>query len=98
MPSAVSKITVTIPRELTEMLDEKVRQMGVTRSRLVSEAIEQYLKELRKKAIAEEMRRGYMEMSEEERKFHIRISEEGIPAENEALRIAVGDEEEEPWW
>jgi metal-responsive CopG/Arc/MetJ family transcriptional regulator len=43
MSIAVSKITVTIPKELSHTLDAEVRQMNTTRSQLVKEAIEHYL-------------------------------------------------------
>ena len=43
MTSAVSKITVTIPKTLIQTLDQIVQQMNVTRSQLVKAAIEQYL-------------------------------------------------------
>ena len=98
MPSAVSKITVTIPKDLTHTLDEEVQQMNMTRSQLVKEAIEQYLKQKRKQAIDEELRRGYLSMTEDERNFHIQISEEGTLTANEALCTTLESEEEEPWW
>lgn len=98
MPSTVSKITVTIPKELTHTLDEEVQQMNTTRSQLVKKAIEQYLKQKRKQAIDEELRRGYLAMTEDEHNFHINISEEGILTANEALCTTLESEEEEPWW
>jgi len=98
MSSTVSKITVTIPKELTHTLDEEVQQMNTTRSQLVKKAIEQYLKLKRKQAIDEELRRGYLAMTEDEHNFHINISEEGIPTANEALCTTLESEEEEAWW
>jgi len=97
MPIAVSKITVTIPKELTHTIDEEVQQMNTTRSQLVREAIEQYLKQKKKQALDEELRRGYLAMTEDERNFHIQISEEGTLAANEAFRTTL-ESEEEPWW
>jgi CopG family transcriptional regulator/antitoxin EndoAI len=98
MPGAVSKITVTIPKELTHTLDEEVQQMNTTRSQFVREAIEQYLKQKRKQAIDEELRRGYLSMTEDERNFHIQIAEEGTLTANEAFYTTLESEDEEPWW
>jgi len=98
MPGAVSKITVTIPKDLSHTLDEEVQQMNTTRNQLVEKAIEQYLKQKRKQAIDEELRRGYLAMTEDERNFHIQIAEEGTLTANEALHTALESEEEEPWW
>jgi len=72
--------------------------MNTTCSQFVRESIEQYLKQKRKQAIDEELRRGYSAMTEDERNFHIQIAEEVILTANEALCTTLESEEEEPWW
>ncbi len=98
MQSAVSKITVTIPNPLRQTLDEVVQRMNTTRSQVVRKAIEQYLKDQKKQAIEEALRQGYLAMTEDDRDFHQQIAEEGMVTANEALRAALGDDEEKPWW
>ena len=98
MPNTVSKITVTIPKALTQTLDAEVRQMNTTRSQLVKEAVEHYLGQKKKQAIDEALREGYLAMTEDERHFHLQIAEEGTLTANEALYTTLGSEEEEPWW
>ena len=98
MQSTVSKITVTIPNPLRQTLDEVVQGLNTTRSQVVREAIEQYLKDQKKQAIEEALRQGYLAMTEDDRDFHQQIAEEGMVTANEALRAALGDDEEKPWW
>lgn len=97
MAQAATKVTVTVPTDVAEAVDREAKRHTTTRSEFIRQALKAYLRKVRKREIEAELRKGYLAMSEEERRFHIRIAEEGLPSGQEALRNTLG-EEEEVWW
>ncbi len=54
------KITVDIPRSLYEETEEVIRERHITKSTFVREAMERYLKAIKRKKLERELEEGYL--------------------------------------
>ncbi|MBI4296690.1 MAG: hypothetical protein HY667_06200 [Chloroflexi bacterium] len=75
--SRLTKLTITVPKELVAVADDIAKKRKVSRSKVIS----QCLRELAEKRIEEEMKEGYIAMAEENR----RTAEEFLEAQRGVL-------------
>ena len=76
------KILVSVPLNLLNEVDKIALADKTTRSELVREAMKLYVTERRRSDIARQMKAGYQEMAEINR----RLAEYCLEAENEAMQ------------
>jgi predicted DNA-binding protein len=98
----MATLSIRLTDELEEKLDQEARMAGTNRSELVREAVAEFLRR-------REHERFIAELVEEARLLKgdsetLRLVEEWLPIDNEAMEIAEGgprepgSHEEEPWW
>lgn len=78
--SATIDIVVSLPQNFLSEIDGFIKQEKIDRNELIYNATRTYIREKKKSAIREAMRRGYMEMA----KINLSISLEAVHAEYEA--------------
>ena len=98
MATKTSRITVSLPEPAAKAVEEASRRERKSRSAVVSEAVQKYVADVRRRELDQQIEEGFAAMTPEEIRTQEQIAEEGIAASNEALRSAIGDQEEEPWW
>ena len=64
---SVEHLNITLPIELKEALDQKVRREHTKRSTLIQKAVTLYLRIAEKKTLGELLKEGYIEMAAEAR-------------------------------
>ena len=64
---SVEHLNITLPIELKEALDQKVRREHTKRSTLIQKAVTLYLRVAEKKTLRELLKEGYIEMAAEAR-------------------------------
>ena len=64
---SVEHLNITLPIELKEALDQKVRREHTKRSTLIQKAVTLYLRVAEKKTLRELLKEGYIEMAAEVR-------------------------------
>lgn len=96
----MATLSIRLTDELEERLDEEARLRETNRSEVAREALDEYLRR-------SERERFMVELVEEARQLKddpetLRLIEEWLPIDNEAMEIAegrpAGADEEEPWW
>lgn len=73
------KVELELPENLLEMVDSIARKKKITRNELMEHAMRYYIEEREKRALEEEMIKGYQEMSE----INLSICEEFFSSEDE---------------
>ncbi|NOZ69895.1 MAG: ribbon-helix-helix protein, CopG family [Deferribacteres bacterium] len=63
-----AKLTVTISGDVLEEIDNIAREKGTPRSRIMEEALREWLLESRKKAIERDIEAYYLSLPEDEKK------------------------------
>ena len=84
-PVAMQKITITIPPELLDRLDQSARELGTSRSQLICEVLGLYLDEKRQQELRDRLEEGYRVHAARD----VRISEAFRFADYEATEQAV---------
>jgi predicted transcriptional regulator len=96
----MATLSIRLSEALEEKLDQEARLRESTRSEVAREALADYLRR-------RERERFMAEIVEEARQLKgdpetLRLVEEWLPIDNEAMEIAEGrapgDPEDEPWW
>ena len=75
------KIAVCMPDTLLKEIDDMVCQECINRSEFIRKAMRFYISEIKKNALVEKMKSGYMEMSE----INLTLAEIGLTADNETI-------------
>lgn len=75
------KIIVSLPESLLSQIDDFVCKENTNRSKLIREATKLYMQQKRKEELAEEMKKGYIEMG----KINLSYAEHCLVADNEVL-------------
>ena len=78
------RIMISLPQNLLQEVDGVVETEKQSRSEFIREAMRLYLQERKKRQIRERMQEGYMEMA----RLNLRLANEALSAENEAVRLA----------
>ena len=78
----LKKILVTLPDNLLKEVDFVATEQKINRSELVREAMKLYLKERKKMQIRENLKRGYLEMTE----INLKLSEMYIQLDSEVQK------------
>ena len=84
-PAAMQKITIAIPPELLDRLDQSARELGTSRSQLIREVLGLYLNEIRHQELRDRLEEGYRVRAARD----VRISEAFRFADYEATTQAV---------
>jgi predicted DNA-binding protein len=96
----MTTLSLRVPRELEARLDREARLTGRRRSEVAREALDWFLVESERErfmsALVEEART--LHADECARREMLEVAEEFLPVENEALEVAEGPSDEEPWW
>jgi len=95
-PVAMRQITITIPPELLDRLDQAVGELGTSRSQLIREVLGLYLDEIRHQELRGRLEEGYRVHAARD----VRISEAFRFADYEATVQAVPpyeSAEEDEW-
>jgi metal-responsive CopG/Arc/MetJ family transcriptional regulator len=97
----MSAISLRLPEELETRLDGEAALEGVSRSELARKAIADYLERRERERFMEELvaeaRAAYAD--EAIRKEAVEMAEDFLPLDNEALDLAVSEENQnEKWW
>lgn len=79
--SQLKKVLITVPDSLLAAVDSAAKGENVNRSEFVREAMKMYLREKKKQASFEQMKKGYQEMAE----LNLNIAETYFDAEEEAF-------------
>ena len=79
------QITITIPPELLDRLDQSARELGTSRSQLICEVLGLYLEEKRQQELRDRLEEGYRVHAARD----VRISEAFRFADYEAIVQAV---------
>lgn len=94
-------LSIRVPDDLEERLDEEARLAGKRRSELARDALDRFVDESRRERFMAEMRRAaeFLSKDPEAVAENRRISDEFAAADAESLEIAEGPEiEPETWW
>ncbi len=75
------KIAVCMPDTLLKEIDDMVCNECVNRSEFIRNAMRFYMGEIKKTAVIEKMKNGYLEMSE----INITLAEIGLTADDETI-------------
>ncbi len=70
----VKKVMISLPHQLLEEFDGFVQKGNGNRSQFIREAMKLYIREKRRQEIREQLRNGYIEMSEINRE----LADEGL--------------------
>ena len=76
--SQVAKLTVSVPRELISFADDVASERRISRSKVISECLQEFAEQRRRA----EMEEGYKVMAEEQRQFAVTalaLAQEVIP-------------------
>ncbi|MCW2276697.1 CopG family ribbon-helix-helix protein [Heliophilum fasciatum] len=76
----LKRIQVTLPEPLLMEVDRVLMVERMNRSQLIREAVNLYMTELKRKALRDQMRRGYVEMA----RINLELAMEGFIAEFDA--------------
>lgn len=79
--SQLKKVLITVPDSLLAAVDSAAKGENVNRSEFVREAMKMYLREKKKRAGEELMKKGYQEMAE----LNLSIARMCFDAEEEAI-------------
>ncbi len=79
--SQLKKVLITVPDSLLAAVDSAAKGDNVNRSEFVREAMKMYLREKKKRADAECMKKGYQEMAQ----INLNLAEAYFDAEEEAF-------------
>lgn len=79
--ATMQRIIVTMPPELLAQVEAVAEQLSFSRSRLIREAVEQYVEARRRQELRELLKEGYILNAERD----LRICEEFAAADYEAL-------------
>lgn len=77
--SECKRIMISMPSGLLDEVDIFASMENMNRSELIREAMKLYIAEKNKKALREQMKRGYQEMAA----LNLALSEEGMASEEE---------------
>ena len=61
----VTRVQITMPTDIKEDIDKRIKQLQITRSKFFVVAAYQYLAELKKKQLRKELRKSYGEIRQE---------------------------------
>ena len=81
--SANRKISVTLPDCLVEEMDKIALTLNRSRSEIMALAVKQYVGERKKIELKEQMKKGYLEMSE----INLNLAEESLLSDENACEI-----------
>ncbi|AZO96499.1 CopG family transcriptional regulator [Iocasia frigidifontis] len=73
----LKRVMISLPNNLLQEVDGFVQKSSGNRSEFIREAMKLYLQEKRRQEIREQMRAGYLEMSE----INLELADEGIKSE-----------------
>lgn len=80
------RIVVSVPPQLLQELDGFLAVENQSRSDLIREAVRLYLTERKRRAMRENLKRGYREMAT----INLTLAEEGLAAEVDSLSLTQG--------
>jgi metal-responsive CopG/Arc/MetJ family transcriptional regulator len=91
---------------LEKMLEQELQGGGKSRSGLVRDALQEYLKRHKRERLIQAMVKEMKSLSPEARQEGLEIAEEFLPAENEALELgesgtpynASPGDKDDRWW
>lgn len=73
----LKRVMISLPNNLLQEVDVFVKKNSGNRSEFIREAMKLYLQEKKRQEIREQMRAGYLEMSE----INLELADEGIKCE-----------------
>jgi metal-responsive CopG/Arc/MetJ family transcriptional regulator len=102
----VTSITIRLDDTLEKMLEQELQSGEQSRSDLVRQILQDYLKRRKRERLIKTMVDEMKSLSPEARQEGLDIAEEFLPAENEALELGENGapydvslgEKEERWW
>ncbi len=102
----MGSITIRLDEALEKMLEQELQNGDKSRSDLVRDALQDYLKRHKRERLIQAMVKEMKSLSPEARQEEIDIAEEFLPAENEALELgephesygSPPGEKNERWW
>jgi metal-responsive CopG/Arc/MetJ family transcriptional regulator len=89
--ATMQRVMITIPPSLLKQVEETAAKLNYSRSRLIREALEQYLEAQRSQELCELLKEGYLVHAERD----LRLCEEFAYADYEALARHVPPYDEE---
>jgi metal-responsive CopG/Arc/MetJ family transcriptional regulator len=87
--TTMQRVMITIPPALLAQAEEMAAKLNLSRSRLIREALEQYLSAYRRQELRELLKEGYLYRAQESRQ----LAQEFLVAEQEASDLYVPWEE-----
>ena len=78
---AMQRVMITMPPSLLQQIEESAARLNLTRSRLIRDAVEQYLAEQKRQELRELLKEGYLYHAERD----LRICEEFAASDYEVL-------------
>jgi metal-responsive CopG/Arc/MetJ family transcriptional regulator len=102
----MGSVTIRLDEKLEKLLEQELQLEKKSRSDLVRDALQEYLKRHKRERLIQTMVREMKSLSPEARQEGLDIAEEFLPAENEALELSEGHqfyesspgEKEDRWW
>ena len=77
----MQRVMITMPPSLLQQIEESAARLNLTRSRLIRDAVEQYLAEQKRQELRELLKEGYLYHAERD----LRICEEFAASDYEVL-------------
>ena len=77
----MQRVMITMPPSLLQQIEESAAKLNLTRSRLIRDAVEQYLAEQKRQELRELLKEGYLYHAERD----LRICEEFAASDYEVL-------------
>lgn len=77
------EITIKISKGLLKDLDDYIKYRRVSRDKFIADAVTHYLCEHKKKELREQLKKGYIEMSE----LNLELAHEGLKCDSNSIKI-----------
>ncbi|MGM0444798.1 MAG: CopG family ribbon-helix-helix protein [Bacillota bacterium] len=78
-----NKITIEISKELLKDVDDYIKYRRVSRDKFIKDAVTHYLCEHKKIELREQLKKGYIEMSD----INLELAHEGLKCDSNSIKI-----------
>ncbi len=102
----MNSVTIRLDENLEKLLEQELKMEKISRSDLVRQVLQDYLKRRKKDRLIQAMVQEMKSLSPEARQEGLALAEEFLPAENEALELGESpapyssspEGKDDRWW
>ncbi len=102
----MNSVTIRLDEKLEKLLEQEIQMEKISRSDLVRQVLQAYLKQRKKDRVIQAMVKEMKSLTPEARQEDLAMAEEFLPAENEALELGESpapygsspEGKDDRWW